>query len=165
MNVKKLIRSSADFQYFMRNSILLSAVGIFFLEMYFTVDKSAKNNMLISSIVFFLFAVYYISKIRILFKNINGFKLGSAKLKENKDKRGRLSSFKANVKFKDGNKMSLVTKNIFAISFISLGAPKIKDYKDSLVYILYNNTSKEIITIKKKSLKEKNKVSKKSDSN
>lgn len=150
MDIKKIIRNSCDFQYFLRNTLVLLAVGIFFGEMYFIVDESSQNNMLISSGIFIIFAIYYITRIRLLFKNINGFIVGSTKLiKNDSGSSGRLASFKANAKFNDGTKKALVTKRIFAFSAISFGAPRIKNYDGALVKILYNKSTQDVIVIKK----------------
>ena len=44
----------------------------------------------------------------------------------------------------------LITKRIFAFSAISFGAPKIKDYDNALVKVLYNKSTKDVIVLRKK---------------
>lgn len=159
---ERLIAESADMQYY--KGCLGIYIGIWIFLMVFSLfavlftllgkpDFSAAWTItgwlvlvLLYSVVFAPFAMYYLYRIHCLKKDIESYFFYEVRL-ENAHSVGRALCFSVTIKDENGVPVNVDTKAIFAVGgFVS---PLFDDYNNKIVKIGYNPNSGDVVVVKR----------------
>ncbi len=147
MSTKELLRESADMQYYKGQIAILSvAAGIMLICMLLVSIAVQEPRFIWVSLALLVawvpFIIYYASKIRGIFKDIEHYQFAEVVLNEAHTGMARTLYFTVRLE----NGMRLDTNSVFMLG--GLLAPRFDDYSNKRVQIAYNQISAEVVVLK-----------------
>lgn len=147
MCTRELLKRSADMQYYKGQIAILSVVAGIMIVCMLLVSVAVQDFRIMwvslaPLAVWAPFIIYYISKIRGIFKDIDHYQMTEVVLNEAHAGMARTLYFTVQLE----NGMRLDTNSVFMIG--GLLAPRFDDYSNKRVQIAYNQITAEIVVLK-----------------